>query len=158
MWQQLRKRFGVITVIWRILIFKDSKMYLSNKRNHKENLHFWYFVENAWEPAVLSCLSSWNFSKFNKTQFNRVEIRWLTWPSQNIPCKLPAKTSVGSQQRLPNANATLGLNSRPFTCSMGEQIIKKWPTPVHETAFESIVPVRLRPWKEQFYILNSSNP
>ncbi len=52
------------------------------------------------------------------------------------------------QQQLPNANDTLSINSRPFTCLTDVEITKKkQPMPVHETAFESIVQLLMVPWK-----------
>ncbi len=54
---------------------------------------------------------------------------------------------VGSQQQLPNANDTLRISSRPFTCLIDVEITKEKPTSVHETAFEAIVQLLMVPWK-----------
>ena len=55
--------------------------------------------------------------------------------------------AVASQQQLPNANSTLEINSRPFTCLIDEDITKNSPH-CQWNSFESIVQLLLVPWKE----------
>ncbi len=61
--------------------------------------------------------------------------------------ELPWLQDMGSEQQLPNANGTLRISSRPFTCLIDVEIMKEKPTPVHEIACETIYQLLLVPWK-----------
>ena len=69
---------------------------------------------------------------------------------------------VVSQEQIPNAKTTPGINSRHLICLIDDEIATEFSTSVHETVFKSVVQLFIAPLKNSIWMgvctLNPYNP